>query len=133
MPHNPQVRAHSPVSRSLPAAGVGHVVEARRGLRSFGVAPGPVKEFTSAQRDDQISRAEDGIRTRDPHLGNVFEIVHGVRTSPLSWAPVYGLSTKCTRIRPCCRAVYYEVGTRFWQRRVLGAPPPGELGQVLAA
>ena len=84
MPHTPQVRANSPVSRSLPAAGVGHVVEARRGLRSFGVAPGPVKEFTSAQQDDEISRAEDGIRTRDPHLGKVFEIVQGVQANPLS-------------------------------------------------
>ena len=35
-----------------------------------------------------------GIRTRDPHLGKVFEFVHGVRTSPLSWAPVYGMSTE---------------------------------------
>jgi hypothetical protein len=30
--------------------------------------------------------AEDGIRTRDPQLGKVFEIVHGVLASPLNWA-----------------------------------------------
>ena len=56
-------------------------------------------------------RAEDGIRTRDPHLGKVFEFVYGVTASPVSWSPVYGLSTECTRIRPCCRSVYYEVDT----------------------
>jgi len=28
--------------------------------------------------------AEDGNRTRDPHLGKVFEFVHGVPASPLS-------------------------------------------------
>ena len=54
--------------------------------------------------------AEDGIRTRDPHLGKVFEFVHGVLVTPPSWPPVYGRSTESARIRPCCRAVYYEVG-----------------------
>jgi hypothetical protein len=26
---------------------------------------------------------EDGVRTRDPHIGKVIEIVHGVVASPL--------------------------------------------------
>src|ERR1700722_20435276 len=34
--------------------------------------------------------AKDGIRTRDPHLGKVFEFVHGVMASPLNWPPVHG-------------------------------------------
>ncbi len=51
-------------------------------------------------------RAEDGIRTRDPHLGKVFEFVHGVMTSALNWPPVYGKSTESAQIEPCCRAVY---------------------------
>ena len=38
--------------------------------------------------------AEDGIRTRDPHLGKVCEFVHGVSVSPLSWPPVYRMSTE---------------------------------------
>ena len=28
-------------------------------------------EFAFAQLEDAVSRAEDGIRTRDPHLGKV--------------------------------------------------------------
>ena len=54
--------------------------------------------------------AEDGIRTRDPHLGKVFEFVHGVLASPLNWPPVCGTSSESARIQPCCRAIYYEVG-----------------------
>jgi hypothetical protein len=55
--------------------------------------------------------AEDGIRTRDPHLGKVFELVHSVLASPPSWPPVYGMSSESARIQPCCRAVYYGVAT----------------------
>jgi hypothetical protein len=54
------------------------------------------------------TRAEDGIRTRDPHLGNVFEFVQDVQASPPSWPPVYGTSAESGRTKPCCRAVYYE-------------------------
>jgi len=50
------------------------------------------------------------MRTRDPHLGKVFEFVRGVPASLLSWPPVYGTSTECAPIQPCCRAIYYEVG-----------------------
>lgn len=38
--------------------------------------------------------AEDGIRTRDPHLGKMFEFVQGVWASPVNWSPVYGFSTE---------------------------------------
>ena len=74
--------------------------------------PNPASGFASAQLEDEISRAEDGIRTRDPHLGKVFEFVHGVQASPLSWPPVHGTSTESARIRPCCRAVYYAIESR---------------------
>jgi len=50
--------------------------------------------------------AEDGIRTRDPHLGKVFEIVHGVLAGLLNWLPVYRTSTESAGNQPCCRAVY---------------------------
>ena len=56
--------------------------------------------------------AEDGIRTRDPHLGKVIEFVYGVLGCPLSWRPVYGPSTESTRTQPCCRAVYYGIRRR---------------------
>ena len=66
--------------------------------------------IASAQLEGGISRAEDGIRTRDPHLGKVYEFVHRVRASSLSWPSVYGMSTESARIQRCCRAVHYEVG-----------------------
>jgi hypothetical protein len=44
--------------------------------------------------DLDLLRAEDGIRTRDPHLGKVFEFVHGVWARPLNWPPVHETSTK---------------------------------------
>ena len=37
---------------------------------------------------------EDGIRTRDPHLGKVMVFVRGVQPSPLSWPPVYRKSAE---------------------------------------
>ena len=54
--------------------------------------------------------AEDGIRTRDPHLGKVVPFVQGVHATALSCPAVYGMSTESARIKPCCRAVYYEIG-----------------------
>jgi hypothetical protein len=55
----------------------------------FGAVPpsGPLSP------NDGISRAEDGIRTRDPHLGKVVEIVHRVPSSRLSCSPIHGMST----------------------------------------
>jgi hypothetical protein len=38
--------------------------------------------------------AEDGIRTRDPHLGKVFEFVCGVWASLLTCSPLQGMSTQ---------------------------------------
>src|ERR1700691_4457206 len=72
----------------------------------------PASGLTSAQLEDAFSRAEDGIRTRDPHLGKVIEFVYGVLGCPLSWRPVYGPSTESTRTQPCCRAVYYGIRRR---------------------
>ena len=57
----------------------------------------PTNGCTFAQLEDAVSRAEDGIRTRDPHLGKVFGFVYGVLSSPLSWSPVYGMSTESTK------------------------------------
>ena len=57
---------------------------------------------------DTGGRAEDGIRTRDPHLGKIVEVVHADRTSPLNWPSVCGSSTESARVQACCRAVYYE-------------------------
>src|SRR6185437_13571769 len=56
--------------------------------------------------------AEDGIRTRDPHLGKVFEFVYGVQASPLSWRPVHGTSTKSAPTQPRCRAIYDPISRR---------------------
>ena len=44
--------------------------------------------------------ADDGIRTRDPHLGKVMESVHPVLLRPSTWAPSVSSSGKCCRIRP---------------------------------
>lgn len=44
--------------------------------------------------------AEDGIRSRDPHLGEVFEFVSGIRTSPLPWCSVHWISTVSTEFTP---------------------------------
>ena len=62
---------------------------------------------------------EDGIRTRDPRLGKVFEFIHRVLASPLKCALVHGTSTESTQIRPCCRAVYYQYG--LFERSVRGS------------
>jgi len=44
-----------------------------------------------------LSATEDVVGS---HLGNVIESVHGVLASPLSWPPVYRMSTESARIRP---------------------------------
>ena len=44
--------------------------------------------------------ADDGIRTRDPHLGKVLESVHPVLLRPSTWAPSVSSSGKCCQIRP---------------------------------
>ena len=44
--------------------------------------------------------ADDGIRTRDPHLGKVLESVHPVLLRPSTWTPSVSSSRKCCRIRP---------------------------------
>ena len=46
------------------------------------------------------SGADDGIRTRDPHLGKVMESVHPVLLRPSTWAPSVLSSGKCCQIRP---------------------------------
>jgi hypothetical protein len=63
-------------------------------------------------------------------LAKVFEFVHGVLASPLSGSPVYGTSTESARIRPCCRAVYYDVGPfERWAAR--GTPWPNSQQALL--
>jgi hypothetical protein len=44
--------------------------------------------------------AEDGIRTRDPHLGKVAVFVHGVLSSPLACCYVRPVSTQSTGFAP---------------------------------
>jgi hypothetical protein len=39
------------------------------------------------------------IRTRDPHLGKVFEILHRAQARPLIWRPVYGTFADSVRIQ----------------------------------
>ena len=44
--------------------------------------------------------ADDGIRTRDPHLGKVLESVRPVLPRPSTWAPSVSSSGKGCQIRP---------------------------------
>jgi hypothetical protein len=65
------------------------------------------RRFTNPARSQKwfstwdFSGVEEGIRTRDSHLGKVFEFVHDVRASPLSRPPVFGISTPSAQFRPC--------------------------------
>jgi putative transposase len=52
--------------------------------------------------------ADDGIRTRDPHLGKVIRLVQCVHPSLPTCGWVHPVSTESAEIHPCCRAVYYE-------------------------
>jgi hypothetical protein len=52
--------------------------------------------------------ADDGIRTRDPHLGKVILFVQGVHPSPMDCVSVQPVSTESASDPACCRAVYYE-------------------------
>src|ERR1700683_673287 len=49
-----------------------------------------------------------GIRTRDPHLGKVVDLVCEFPASPLDCCSVHPVSTLVHSIRPCSRAVYYR-------------------------
>src|SRR5271165_3393830 len=44
--------------------------------------------------------ADDGIRTRDPHLGKVLGMVQPVRPSPLECGSVHPVSTQSTESNP---------------------------------
>ena len=61
-----------------------------------------------------FSGADDGIRTRDPHLGRVILFVHRVRPSPLACESVHPVSIESAQIPACCRAVYYEPTMNDW-------------------
>jgi hypothetical protein len=70
--------------------------------------------WTETRRQEKPSTrdfvgAEDGIRTRDPHLGKVFEIVYDVRASPLNCTP----STECPRTQPGFVPVVVRTTTDF--------------------
>ena len=52
--------------------------------------------------------AEDGIRTRDPHLGKVRVFVRLGPASPLKCGSVHPVSTSVHPVRPCSRALYYR-------------------------
>src|ERR1700694_4502453 len=59
-----------------------------------------------APPDQHFLGADDGIRTRDPHLGKVRKVVQGVRFRLLRWAFVH-LVVRPVRSYPLCsRAVY---------------------------
>ena len=52
--------------------------------------------------------ADDGIRTRDPHLGKAAKAVHLVLIRPVNWSFVRAV-VRSDRPHPACsRAVYYE-------------------------
>ena len=51
--------------------------------------------------------ADDGIRTRDPHLGKVSESVHLVLLCPWTWSSPVSSSGKCCQIRPVSNTRYY--------------------------
>ena len=57
--------------------------------------------------------AEDGIRTRDPHLGKVLELVLLVCSSLVKCVSVHPVSTTSSQIYRCSRAVYYPLTDLF--------------------
>jgi hypothetical protein len=63
------------------------------------------------QMGSSALRAEDGIRTRGPHLGKVLGFVHGVRLTPYAAPPSTEFAPSPTELRPRSRAVYYQVAS----------------------
>ncbi len=49
------------------------------------------------QRPANLFGADDGTRTRDPHLGKAPSGVRGVHSTPLTWTDAVGISTKCAQ------------------------------------
>ena len=62
------------------------------------------------QAESKTNGADDGIRTRDPHLGNVKRTVRRVRPSPLTWAPVRQFVRPARPVRPFRVPVYHRAG-----------------------
>ena len=58
------------------------------------------EDGVSIQATPPPSRAEDGIRTRDPHLGKVLDLVLGVSSTPLPCCSVHPVSTQSTSTPP---------------------------------
>jgi len=52
---------------------------------------------------------DDGIRTRDPHLGKAARAVRLVLLSPVTWPFVRPVVRPDRRNPPCSRTVYYEL------------------------
>ena len=75
-----------PSSLVPPARSLVPRVAARCGaVRVRGASPAGVRSWPRSP-EDAVSRAEDGIRTRDPHLGKVFEFVYRVQSGHASWS-----------------------------------------------
>ncbi len=56
--------------------------------------------------------ADDGIRTHDPHLGNVKRTVRALRPSALTWSPVRLFVRPVRPVRPFRIPVYHCPGQR---------------------
>ncbi len=79
--------------------------DARKGRCPFKVHRNPVEPSVGSLRHccwacmrlASANGADDGIRTRDPHLGNVENSVHRVRSSLWNWAESFSVSSWSTR------------------------------------
>ena len=60
------------------------------------------------QSDGRVQRADDGIRTRDPHLGNVKRIVRLSPPKPVTWCPVRRFVRLARPVRPFRIPVYHR-------------------------
>ena len=84
-------------------------------LRSHSTVPVSAREVGRAgRRGSQDLGADDGTRTRDPHLGKAVEAVHLVLLKPFTWAFVRLVVRPGPLNPPCSRAVYFS--NRAWFR-----------------
>ncbi len=61
--------------------------------------------------DQHVLGADDGIRTRDPNLGNVECAVQAVPEHAATWTSVQPVVRRVARIPACLRTLYFEFAT----------------------
>lgn len=89
------------LARAKRHASVTHRVKSQCQVPSHGQSvANKIGSSASSTLGPAIIGADDGIRTRDPHLGKAMILVHIIHPSVRDWASVHPVSTQSTELSP---------------------------------